>query len=244
MLHNLRLGYQIGISFYMFQILSVLCSGLATGLLLSVPIGPANLLCLEKTLKSGSVAGFMTGAGATFGDFLFVLASVTGIVVLGDVHFEQSDFMKYVGIIILLIFSVLSFLKAHSGFNHKDAKTSLLAVYAQDDKPVKKKSQNMSILSGFLSSFILTVTNPLTPVGVMSSVAAVGLGGGIFSHHLTLSILFFVSGILVGSLGWWLCLTIIAKKFANRLTKRSLSFVNYGACFLMIFMAVYLFITL
>lgn len=221
---------------YMLKILSFLSSGLLTGLILSVPIGPANILCLEKTLKSGSFAGFMTGAGATFGDFLFVIAAITGLVVVGDINLDNTYLARTIGVVFLLVFGCLSILKGYSDF--KDTHKSLFAI----DNNTRHRKHTKMALSGFFSSFVLTVTNPLTPVGVVSAVATVGLGGGIFNQDLRLSIIFFASGILVGSLGWWLCLTMIAKKCAKKITSRSLSWISFAGGILMFSMAIYIFL--
>jgi threonine/homoserine/homoserine lactone efflux protein len=223
----------------MFPILSVLCSGLATGLLLSVPIGPANLLCLEKTLKSGTFAGFITGAGATFGDFLFVLASVMGIIVIGDVQFEHLGFIKYVSVLVLLLFAFISLYKGYAQYSHKDSGNMLLSVC--DTYTATKPKQSLMALSGFFSSFILTITNPLTPLGVISSVTAVGLGSGMLNHDTSVAVSFFIGGILIGSLGWWFCLTLIARKFAQKLTQKWLGVVNFMASVVMIGMGIYIF---
>lgn len=223
----------------MLKIFTFLLSGLGTGLLLSVPIGPANLLCLERSLKLGRFAGFITGAGATFGDFIFVIATLMGLLAVGDIQSLQTNNAKYLGAGILLIFALLGIIKGISQYHHQDASQPLRLLLSEQKNTVSKK-QPLAILSGFLTSFILTVTNPLTPIGVITSVIAVGLGGGLFRDNLFLSVIIFAFGILLGSLGWWFTVATISHQFANKLTQRSLACVNYMGSIFMVGMAIYI----
>lgn len=221
----------------MFQIIAFLLSGCFTGFLLSAPVGPANILCLERTLKSGSVAGFIAGAGATFGDFLFVIAALAGLMAVGDIHIENMRMMRYIGGGVLVFFGIISLFKGMALYNHKNAHESLLVTYSQEKSC--KKSHRLSIFSGFISNFIVTVMNPLTPIGVMSAVVAVGLGGGVLLDNQFMATVFFAMGIMIGSLGWWFGLTKIASHFAKKLTGRSLCFMNYVGSAVMFSMASY-----
>ncbi len=224
----------------MFQIFTFLLSGCFTGFLLSAPIGPANILCLENTLKSGVFAGFLTGAGATFGDFLFVIMALAGLIAIGDLQTEHAYFMKYIGSGLLIIFGIFGLLKGISLYHAHNAHESLLSVHTEPN--YQSKNYKASVFSGFLTSFILTITNPLTPIGVVSAVTAVGLGGGVLLDNPLLATLLFALGIIIGSLSWWFALTKTASKFAKKLTRRSLSFVNYVGCVLMFSMAGYIFV--
>jgi threonine/homoserine/homoserine lactone efflux protein len=221
--------------------ITFLISGCLTGLLLSAPVGAANILCLERTLKSGAFSGFITGSGAAFGDFLFVIAALTGLIALGDFQAGNAELMGYIGGLILIIFAIFSLVKGIMQYKNVNAQESLLILYGD------KKGKNIHkapYLSGFTSTFILTVTNPLTPIGVVSAVAAVGLGGGILVQNPIWSAGLFAVGVLIGSLSWWYGLTQFAHQFASRLTGRALSYINFFGALLMIGMAVYLFLYL
>lgn len=223
----------------MFQIIGFLLSGCFTGLLLSVPVGPANILCLEHTLKSGSVAGFIAGAGAAFGDFLFVIVALAGFMAVGDFQTENMRIMHYVGGSILFLFGIFSVFKGISLYHHKNADDFLVGTYSEEN--LSEKITKFSFFSGFISNFMLTVMNPLTPIGVFSAVAAVGLGGGLLLNNQFLAPLFFAVGVIIGSLGWWFGLTKIAVYLAQKLTRRSLCFVNYFGSIVMFFMGSYIF---
>lgn len=224
----------------MFQVSAFLASGFLTGILLSAPIGPANVLCLERTLKSGANVGFVAGAGAALGDFLFVIAALAGIVAIGDLQSDYMPIMKYLGSLILVIFGVISLYKGVSVYTNGNAKESLFEIYAK--KRSCQKTKKLSAFSGFLSNFILTTTNPLTPIGVISAVAAVGLGGGMLLKNPLLAACIFAAGIAIGSLGWWYGLTRAAEHFAQKLTGRSLSAINFIGSALMLAMAGYILI--
>jgi|GEM_PF-1231836 len=215
----------------------LLLLGGLTGLMLSAPIGAVNILCLEKTLKSGVKSGFITGSGAAFGDFLFVVFALIGGIALSDI--QQNDYlylMKYIGAFVLFIFCIGAILKAHSQYNHIDAHQTISFLY--NPKEIKQK-KNRHFLN-FMATFFLTITNPLTPIGVVSMITAIGLGGGIFEKSSLITNVFFASGIIIGSLGWWYSLANFAYVFSTKITGKALSYINYVGAFVMGLTALYL----
>lgn len=228
----------------LLQNILLVLSGCLTGFMLSAPVGPVNILCLEKSLSAGVSSGFFTGAGAALGDFIFVLAALGGFIAIGDIQEYNTNIIKYFGIIILCIFSLVSFIKGLKIFYQNGSDKTLYQVYfakVQSQKNVSQAKKYQFIFSGFATSFLLTITNPLTPIGVVSAVASVGIGGNMLNNNInnTPSILF-AFGVIIGSLGWWFSLSKIAFIFSKKLTARSLSLINYLGSFIMLLTASYL----
>ena len=51
-------------------VLYTIIRGLAIGILVSAPMGPIGVLCIQRTLNKGRWSGFVTGLGASISDFI------------------------------------------------------------------------------------------------------------------------------------------------------------------------------
>ena len=49
-------------------VLYTIIRGLAIGILVSAPMGPIGVLCIQRTLNKGRWSGFVTGLGASISD--------------------------------------------------------------------------------------------------------------------------------------------------------------------------------
>lgn len=61
------------------EIVKVIIAGLAIGILISAPMGPIGMLCIQRTLNKGRASGFFTGVGAAFSDLLYSLLTGFGL---------------------------------------------------------------------------------------------------------------------------------------------------------------------
>ena len=52
--------------------------GLAIGILISAPMGPVGILCIQRTLDRGRKAGLYTGVGAALSDLFYCLLAGSG----------------------------------------------------------------------------------------------------------------------------------------------------------------------
>lgn len=202
--------------------LLLLLSGIITGILLSAPIGPANLLCLSQGIRYGRLSAFLTGMGAAIGDFIFVIMSLTGLLLLSDFSGSSKDYMA-IGSSILLI---------GSGLWGLFSKTNQI----QDHHEIKGQQ---NIFRSMFQSFILTISNPLTPIGILTSITAVGLGGGLLNDKWVLSAIFGIS-ILLGATAWWLFLSFMIEKLRYRISQKFLLFFNKSASGLLVLIGGYL----
>ena len=51
-------------------ILYMIWRGIAIGVIISAPMGPVGILCVQRTLEKGRRTGFYTGLGAAISDLL------------------------------------------------------------------------------------------------------------------------------------------------------------------------------
>ncbi|HCJ61837.1 MAG TPA: lysine transporter LysE, partial [Alphaproteobacteria bacterium] len=50
-------------------------NGVLIGMLVAAPVGPVNVICIQRTLRLGRISGFLAGLGAVLGDTIFALAA-------------------------------------------------------------------------------------------------------------------------------------------------------------------------
>ena len=56
--------------------LGIVSKGIIIGVLVSAPMGPIGMLCIQRTLNKGRWHGFVTGLGAALSDVIY--AALTG----------------------------------------------------------------------------------------------------------------------------------------------------------------------
>ncbi|MFY4775759.1 LysE family translocator [Metabacillus sp. RGM 3146] len=99
-----------------------------------------------------------------------------------------------------------------------------LGMTALRSKPVfvQGKTKRISAFNGFLSSFLLTLTNPMT----ILTFAAIFGAYGFASESNPLSALLIVSGVFCGSSLWRLLISTGAGLLKNRTNGKSLALMN------------------
>src|SRR5260221_5122218 len=79
-------------------------------------------------------------------------------------------------------------------------------------RPEKLETSAENLLSAYLSTFVLTITNPLTILAFLGIFAGVGFTG----EEATLGrAAMLVAGVLVGSLIWWIGICLGARLFLD-----------------------------
>jgi len=186
----------------MGTILLLILEGIILGVSVSAPVGPIGVLCIQRTLNKGRNFGLVSGLGAVFADTFYAVLAAFGIsFVVLDTH---NYIFRIVGGVILIIVGVKMF---------------FTDPIAQIRKPISSKSY----LGYFVSTFFLTLTNPLTIVFFAASFATLGLNK--YSGHPVYLILMVVS-VSVGALLWWFSLVFTVNAFRKKFRLRSLWWIN------------------
>ncbi|AIQ46375.1 hypothetical protein R70723_11180 [Paenibacillus sp. FSL R7-0273] len=166
-----------------------LLSGLGFGFLIAAPVGPVSLLCMNRTLRQGLSAGLATGAGIALADTSYALIAVTGFRAAGEFTSGYAIPLKLLGSLFILYLGVIAWRSA--------------------DAAASAEMPHRGSLYCFISSYLLTVSNPAT---VLSFIALAASLGGTSGRSLLLP-----AGIAIGSFGWWLLLTLIIVWIRGRL---------------------------
>lgn len=178
----------------------LLARGIAIGFTIAAPIGPVGILCVQRALSHGRWAGIAAALGAAFADSAFGAVVGLGIGVIPVLLSHYQVPLRIIGGLFLTGLGIRLLLNG-------------AAPNAQCD------SQNGNWMKDCLSSFIITMTNPGTMLGVVGVFAALGPMGQItaLSDRVIL-----VSGIFLGSVLWWTVLSSVASALRHRITQHGL----------------------
>ncbi|MDF1547601.1 MAG: LysE family transporter [Bacteroidales bacterium] len=174
------------------------------GVAVSAPLGPLGVLCIQRTINKGFLAGFVSGMGAVLADVIYASIAGFGISIIADFLTAHQLIIRALGGIIVLIVGILIF----------------------RSNPVKQfkrhKTQKNTYVSDLLSGFFITITNPLTIVFFGAVFAGVGLNKVGTFEPIVLTLV----GIFAGATIWWMGLTILVNVFRNKIRLRNLWWIN------------------
>lgn len=179
--------------------------GIIIGICVSAPMGPIGVLCIQRTLNRGKYYGIVTGLGATASDLLYAIITGYGMSFVVDFLQLHQFLFQIIGSILVFVF----------GF------------YLSRSNPVRQLSKTTeakeSYMQDFVTSFALTITNPLIVVLLMALFARFNFIPP--DTRFSESVVGFIS-ILLGACGWWFFLTSIVNVFRNKFNVRGLRWVN------------------
>lgn len=168
--------------------LALFVRGLVVGFAIAAPVGPIGLLCIQRTLAHGRLVGLATGLGAATADAFYGLVAGLGLTAISAFLTGQRLWLGIIGGLFLCYLGVRTFLASPA------------------DQAAKVQSQG-GLWGAYLSTLLLTLTNPMTIFSFMAVFAGLGLaaagagqGGGMGAATL-------VAGVFLGSALWWLLLS-------------------------------------
>ena len=94
-------------------IFDILWKGFIIGVVVSAPLGPVGVLCIQRTLNKGRWYGFITGLGASLSDIAYALLTGYGMSFVFDYVNKNIFYLQLLGSIMLLAFGVYTFRSNH-----------------------------------------------------------------------------------------------------------------------------------
>lgn len=182
----------------------LLITGIAVGVVFSAPVGPVNILCVQRAFRGGFFSGLAAGLGAATADTFFAAVSAFGVTAVSGFVEGHSTWLQAIGGLFLVIFG-LRIANAHP---HLD-----------DEAP-----EPASLVSTTVATFGMTITNPATVLGFLALFGSLGtlapregdwLGAG-----------FFVIGVAAGAASWWLLVASLVAVLRDRMTDATLHRIN------------------
>lgn len=194
----------------------VLLLGLAMGVLIAAPVGPVNIICIQRSIERGAIAGIMAGLGAVLGDGLIALLAALGVGQVTSVIARHRNLIQTIGGGLVILFGLrLAFMQPRLSDSVAPRQTAF-------DIP---------------QTFVLTVSNP---GAVLGTFALFGIVSTFVDVASTSQALWLVVFIAAGSLGWWVFLATMVARVRHRLGEARIAQINAAAGWLMIFFGVVL----
>ncbi|MHA1133644.1 MAG: LysE family translocator [Alphaproteobacteria bacterium] len=194
--------------------IQLVLAGLGIGLLMAAPLGPVNVLVIQRAVSRGFWGGLAAGLGAVLGDGVLAAIGAFSIAAISDVIVAYSDTVQLVGGLLLLGFGLALLL----------CRPVLLT-------PVDERSHLFEHAGIIPQTFLLTVTNPGAVLGMAAMIG--GLGSLIGGLNTNLEALILVAAVMGGSLLWWLGLSELIATIRHKLTEGRLNVINRVAGFIL-----------
>lgn len=163
--------------------LFTLLKGISVEIVIALPAGPVGVLCVRRTLFEGPAFGLVSGIGAATADTLFGIIAGFGLTIVRDSLLYFQDWLGIVGGVFLLYFGTVA----------------LSSRRAPQPEPLAGEA----LLGAYASTFVLTISNPITILAFAAIFAEVGVD----RHSGLGDVAVLVGGVFLGSLAWWLGLS-------------------------------------
>ncbi|MCF0159963.1 MAG: LysE family translocator [Bacteroidaceae bacterium] len=185
----------------------IILKGLIVGIVVSAPMGPVGVLCVQRTLNKGRWFGFVTGLGATLSDLIYALLTGLGLSFVFDL-LEKGHNMFYVQLLggIMLFFFGLYAYRSNPTKNFR---------------PVSKNKG--SLAQNFATAFLVTLSNPLIIFLFLGLFARFNFVDN--DQPLWMDVFGYLT-IVVGAVGWWYGLTYFINKIRDRFDQKGIVFIN------------------
>ena len=192
-----------------FNPIALAIEGAAIGFLIAVPVGPAAVLCIRRSITVGAVAGYMTGIGAALGDAVFGAVAAFGLSIVEQFVIEREKWLLGIGGIGLMIMGWLTMRNRPRTVGDPVA-----------DDVEHRVATHFHYAS---STFFITVFNPLTVMAFGAAFAGrnlAGVGASLPDAALL------VAAVFCGALAWWTILCATALALRARFTGSGLLWLN------------------
>jgi threonine/homoserine/homoserine lactone efflux protein len=180
--------------------------GALLGVIITAPLGPIGMLCINRTLERGFLAGFSCGFGTAVGDASYALVAVTGIAVFAETM-SMATLPLAIGGGLLLLFL------GYRGLTHDPVEAADIG--------------QVACLPPRLRPFLLTISNPAT----ILSFGALFAGFGLMDETRRFSSAAIVGGVFSGSLAWWFlfsgAVTLARDRLSANFTSRVMRATSY-----------------
>ena len=158
--------------------------GLIVGFCLAAPVGPIAALCVQRTIAKSWLSGLVSGLGAAAADALYGAIAAFGATIISEFLINERNWLQRIGGVILILMGLRLLLT----------------------KPKERESINgngKGLMGDFLSTLMLTLTNPMTFVAFAAVFTTMGIGVVRHQPILTAEL---VGGVFLGSALWWIIL--------------------------------------
>lgn len=194
--------------------------GLVLGFGISIPVGPINILCVQRTLTEGRRAGIIAGLGAATADSIYGLIAAIGLTLVADTLREHNLALHTVGGSIMILLGAKTLYDGIRGRTNGKTTTG----HRHWIRELASHAGN------FFSTFLLTLTNPATIVAFAAMFAVLGLAHHKLTHVLEGGLWL---GVFLGASAWWIAVVMFVSLFRKTIHTEHLATINKVAGILM-----------
>ncbi|MFT3828748.1 MAG: LysE family transporter [Opitutaceae bacterium] len=182
----------------------MLAKGALIGFSIAAPVGPIGLLCIRRALHRGWRHGLATGLGAAAADCVYGCVAGLGLTVVSDFLIGHRNVLAVLGGAFLCWLGI---------------RVLLTRV---PDGPTKRE-EGAGVGGAFLTTFLLTLANPMTVLAFVAVFSGLGIAGRCEGSGAL------IGGVFLGSVAWWLLLSALVSVLRTRLGPAWLRCVNCGS---------------
>jgi threonine/homoserine/homoserine lactone efflux protein len=183
--------------------------GIIIGILVAAPVGPVNVLCIQRAIERGFWGGIAAGLGAMLGDGLIALCAALGVgAISGAIAYHRLTIQVLGGLVLLafglrLYFATPRFVPVTTGEDHRETLRDFVWDIPQ--------------------TFLLTITNPGAVLGLFAIFGGVSTFVEVDGYVDALTM---VAAVMGGSLAWWVGLSHLIGRFRHRVSLARLQLIN------------------
>lgn len=182
--------------------------GIIIGILVSAPVGPVNVLCIQRAIERGFWGGIAAGLGAMLGDGLVALCAALGVgAISGAVQYHRLTIQVLGGLVLVAFGARLFFATPRIVPMAMGARAETLRDFVWD----------------IPQTFLLTITNPGAVLGLFAIFGGVSSFVEVESYVDALTI---VAAVMGGSFLWWFSLSHLIGRFRHLLNEQRLRPIN------------------
>lgn len=177
--------------------------GFILGLAIAAPVGPIGVLCIRRTLAQGRAIGFVSGLGAATADVVYGCIAAFGLTAISGLLVRRQALLGLVGGLFLCYLGVRTLLS----------------------RPAAEaaSAEGRGFAGAYFSTFLLTLTNPMTILSFVAVFAGLGVGRAGNGYAGAAAI---VLGVFLGSSAWWFLLSGGVSLLRARFDARAMLWVN------------------
>jgi threonine/homoserine/homoserine lactone efflux protein len=185
--------------------INLIFKGVIVGLLVSAPLGPIGILCIQRTLNRGRISGFISGIGAAVADTIFAIVASLGLSIIINFIQKQHMYLQILGGLFVLYIGARIF-------------------YTNPFKQLKLQRLGKTSLShDFFSVLLLTLSNPIAIFLFLAIMAGINIAD---TNLSVFEFLILLAGIFGGAVLWWFLLSTLANRFRKLIRLRNIWWLN------------------
>lgn len=196
----------------------IIIRGLLIGILVSAPMGPIGMLCIQRTLSKGRWPAFFTGLGAALSDVIYSLLTGLSLSFITDFITAHQIALQISGSVVFIAYAL---------YLYRVRPTRTIAA---PNIPAN------TYWKDFVTGFLLTFSNPLIVFFIITLFARFNfLVPEFMAYHYVVG----YASIAVGAVVWWFFVTTAVSRVRSRFNTRSLILINRVLAIILILIAVY-----